>query len=74
MHAADEYAEPAAAAGDEDSVEEQNDFGALAQHRDGDHNGERDQRFRSAADLTADRMQLIAHFATVPRHPDIVPG
>ena len=59
--------------GGEDAVEEQHDFGAFAQHREADHDGERGQRLGAFAHRRADAAHFGGDLAAVPRHPGVVP-
>ena len=56
------------------TIEEQRDLRALAHHRDGDDDRQRDERARAAAHLLAELARLGRELAPVARHPDVVPG
>src|SRR5262245_9871066 len=72
--AAHDHGPTAAALRGCNAVEEEHDFGALAQHRDRDHNRERQKRLRTGHYRFAGSAQLLGKLAAMPRHPDIVPG
>ena len=56
-----------------DAVKEKNDFGAFAQHRDADYQGQRDERPAAFRNGAAHRVHLGNEVAGVTAHPDVVP-
>ena len=57
-----------------DTVKKQHHFGAFTQHRDRDHDGERQERLRAGDHGFAGGAQFLGKLAAVSRHPDVMPG